>query len=360
MWKPSHIALAAGGGLAVVIGGLVLFVAHGWLIDVPLFGFTVNATSCGADGDVPAKDRAPYETAALAFTRLVLTGQPKDAYRLFSETAKESGTLAQFAAYSENMAKELPTISGTLHVAHSYRYVTAGIGKIDGIMWDTCTLTAGDSPSKPADTVQVAVTGIPLQAYVVVEGSANETTWAAYLWMVPEGRNWIVQHFYFSTAALAGRSTQDILALARAQAKKGNIFNAWMLYRGAVSTLDGGPNFKYGLAGDIEKEALALDVPADVKGAPPHTWKSGDRSFRVVIAQAAGSDKDIVLYLRQEIAEWADTTALDAQNRLLLNVLHAAHPEYKDAFSKVVVEAVVPSHNGDGYRSVEIVKQPAN
>jgi hypothetical protein len=360
VWKPWHSALAVGGGLAVVVGGLVLFIAHGGLIEIPYSGISVNVSSCGTDGDVPAADRQPYETAALAFTRLVLTGQGKDAYRLLSDGAKKTGTQEQFRVYAETLAKGLPNISGTLHVVHSYRYVTAGIVQPDQISWNTCTLTAGSSPGTPANTVQVALMGVPLQSYVIVEGAADDSIWAAYLWITPKGRDWIVENFYVSAAALAGRSTQDVVAMARAQAKKGNVFNAWMLYRGAISTLNGGPNFKYGLASDIEKEALALDVPADVKGAPPYIWKSGDQSFRIVLAEAAGSRKDLVLYLRQEIAQWADNTALDAQNQQLLKILHAAHPEYRDVFDKVVVEGFVPSHNGDGYRSVETVKQPAN
>ena len=360
MWKPWQIALAAAGGLAVVIGGPVLFVTHGGLIVVPFSGISVNVSSCGTDGDVPDMDRQPYEAAALAFTRLVLTGQAKDAWRLFSDDAKKTGTEERFTEYAEATAKEIPGISSTLHVAHSYRYVTAGIVQQGGISWGSCTLTAGGSLGTPANTVEMALTGIPLQSYVVIEGTAEDTIWAAHLWMVPHGNDWIVQHFYVTTAALAGHRTQDILTMARAQARKGNIFNAWMLYRGAISTLDAGPNFKYGLEGDIEKEALALDLPADVKGATPYTWKSGDRSFHIVIAQASGSGKEIVLRLRHELAAWDTQSALDAQNHLLLDALHAAHPEYKDVFTRVVVEGIVPSHNGDGYRSVEIVQQQAN
>ena len=355
MSKRSVLTLVIAGVLVAAVG-LVLFVARGGLIVIPFSGISLNVTSCGTDADVPTTERLPYESAALAFTRLVLTGQAKDAWRLFSDRAKKTGTQEDFTTYAENLAKGMPNISGTLHVVHSYRYMTAGIAQPDEIVWDSCTLMAGGSLGTPANTVEVALTSIRLQSYVVVEGTANGTNWAAYLWMIPQGHDWIVQHFYLSAAALAGRSTQDVVALARVQAKKGNIFNAWMLYRGAVSTLDGGPNFKYGLVSDIEKEALALDVPADIKGAPPYTWKSGDRSFHIVIAQAAGVEKDIVLYLRHELDKWDIESALDAQNQQLLKVLHAEYPEYKDVFTKVVVEGAVPSHNGDGYRTVETVQ----
>ena len=123
----------------------------------------------------------------------------------------------------------------------------------------------------------------------------------------------------------------------------------------AVDLLNGGPNLKFGLTDLIDKDIAALTLPADVSGKAPFTWKAGARSFRITDISVNASGKNLVLHLQQELPQWGDTSFLEAENQALLAALHANHPEYRDVFGSVTVNAVGPGHP-DGYRTVETVQ----
>ncbi len=343
--------------LAIVAGGLITLVGLVWfLIGHGLMsGFlSLNVSACYTDDEVAQAEREPYEAAALKFARTLLSGNADEVYALMSELAHKQASKDHVTSALQTL-RALSGMAGALRITHSYQHKISATGQPDETMRNGCTLVAHGSPGSGEGEVQMAVLKIPLQAYVILQGDLADTRYAIYLWLMPQGDNWVVNSFYVSPAAVSGHSGPDLGKLADEQAKKGHIFNALMLYRGAVAMLAGGPNFTYGLEGVIEKAALGLNLPSDVKANPPYTWKTGEQSFQLIAAQAAGSGNGVALLLKQELPKSGDDSFIEAQNQALLKLLHVMHPEYKDAFAKVVVEAVVPGHDG-AYHTIENVQ----
>lgn len=342
---------------AIVAGGLIVFVGLVWfLVSHGLISgaLNFNASACYTDDEVATAEREPDETAALKFARALFGGNADKAYALMSDLARKQVSKDQIAS-AIHALRPLSDAEATLRVVHSYLHKISATGQPDEVVWNGCTLVAHGSSDNGGGEVQMVARKIPLQSYVVLLSDLGDSRYATYLWLEPQGGDWFVNYFYVSPIEISGHSAQDLEKLADEQAKKSHSFNALMLYRGAVGMLGGGPNFKYGLQGVIEESISRLNLPSDVTINPPYSWKTGEQSFKVVAAQAAGSGKDVALMLRQELARSGDDSFLEAQNQALLKLLHVMHPEYKDAFAKVVVEAVAPGHDGT-YRTIENVQ----
>jgi hypothetical protein len=129
--------------------------------------------------------------------------------------------------------------------------------------------------------------------------------------------------------------------------------------RGAQETANRGPNFQLGIQSEIDKERKALAPPADLQGQAPFVWKYNDRTFQISAPEMTGIGDEFILELRQELPQWGDDNFLDGENRALLDALYSQHPEFRDVFGVVFVEAVQRGRR-DGYRTVEDVKKSAN
>ena len=342
--------LAIAGGV-IVLAGLFWILASRGLLG----GFLdLDVSACHTDDEVAQSERAPYETAALNFTRTLLAGKTDDVPAGLSALARQKIGKDKIAQMVQVLSS-LSGMAGTLRVAHSYQHKISGTGSADDVEWNGCTLVAHGSSDNGQGDVEMFVRKIPLQAYVIVNGDLRDTRYATYLWLVPENGGWFVNYFYVSTAGMGGRAPADFRTLASEQAKKGHNFNAYVLDAVAVDLLNGGPNFKFGLTDLIDKDIAALTLPADVSGKAPFTWKAGVRSFRITDISVNASGKNLVLHLQQELPQWGVASFLEAENQALLAALHANHPEYRDVFGSVTVNAVGPGHP-DGYRTVETVQ----
>jgi hypothetical protein len=103
-----------------------------------------------------------------------------------------------------------------------------------------------------------------------------------------------------------------------------------------------------GIRPEIQQQLSASQVSRELQGAPPFTWQFGQASFKVLNVGALGVNKKIYLKIDQELESWAADKDADEKNHELISAFAQAYPEYKDAFSGLVVRA----HEGGGPRGI--------
>jgi hypothetical protein len=289
--------------------------------------FTAN---CGTDDEIPAKDRAAADQAAMQFVKDALGPDPAMAYSLFTPDAKTNLTSEKFVAMFKQSIQPMAPFNN-LHVAHTYFAKVSGGTQAQQVI---CGII-----SSPKTWVAVTAKPGPTQAHVVVEGETLNNSWVFVLWLIPTEGSWQVQYVQALPSALVGRSSGDLQDMAEAEKKKNHIFNAYILYATANQLVARGPFFQLGILPEIQQNLSALQVPRELKGRPPFTWQFGQASFKVLNVGALGVNKKIYLKIDQELESWAADKDADDKNHELISAFAKAFPEYTDVFSGLVVRA---------------------
>jgi hypothetical protein len=239
---------------------------------------------------------------------------------------------------------------GPLRVTHSY--LLGHLAGADSNRIDLCPAAASGVISRPEDKVFVAMRAGVEQAYVIVEGDNNSSTWNFVFFLIHEDNAWRMQTLHFGPMVMFGKTATDYWTWAREQRDGGHIFNAAILYAAASNLTFRGPNLRLGISPEIENEAKKLRLPSELQGSAPFLWQFGADSFRVLKVGPffAGGETD--LSIRIEAAALTDDKLTDERNHTLIRYLTNAYTEIFDSFEAIVVEAVQYG-NPRSYRTVE-------
>jgi len=323
-------------GLAIV-GGVIVLAA----VSLLRFDIHVTAGRCTADDEIPAPERGAIEKAALQMVQTILAGHFDAAYAELTPDAQQAVPLDKFVAVSKQETKSVGTDSN-LRVARTY-LLTGTVGTDSRIVCGTL--------AQPQDWVSVAAKANVKQAHVVVEAQTKNNRWSFILWLIsmPE---WRVQYGWLAVSDVAGKSSQDLWDLARAEQKQKHDFNAAILFISANQLADRGPNFQLGIQPGIQDDLKKQTVPAIIAGQAPFTWKLGAETFKVLHVGPVGVDGKLYLSIAQELPVWSGDSEADATNRKLIHEFADAVPEFSAVFAGFVVEAY--DENRDrGYRTVD-------
>ena len=288
------------------------------------------ATRCQADDEIPAADRKAIDAAALHYVHAIFGADPAAAYDDFAAAARRGVSRAEFAAKIKAMVAPMTPFSD-LQVTHRYLLVTNGGS---GFQKAPCE----EQAHQPAQ-VMMSVAANATQAYVTLDARQKEDGWAAVAWLMLEQGDWHVLHFQINVARLAGRTALALSDAARRQRQQRHDLNAYLLYAASFALAYRGPNFELPLQQEVDRARKTLPVPVEFAGKPPFTWKYGSASFTIRKAGPTSVGKQLYLVIVQLLPSWQKDEEADSRNRRLANAFALAHPDYKDAFAGLVVEA---------------------
>jgi hypothetical protein len=324
------------------------------------------AGTCQTDDDIASEERKEIEEQAQRFVEKLIPLNPAklDSAEfnrgLAPDLRKEIAESLLIALNSEPSAPGVPPITSdvtfsnaNLHVAHTYLETMTHAGKpsTPGV----CTAVARGDISKPQNQVFIELKPVPKLAYTVIEADTRNGKIDFVLSLLPGEGSWYVSTAQFRAASVVGHSADDLWAIAQDQQRKSHNFNAFLFAVKALALTDRGSHFHLGLQPVIESELKRFQVPPELQGQPPITWKFGNKSFKVMRVEVLGVAGEFYLVIRQQIAPWRDNDAADQQNRTLLLAFSKEFPEYQDVFSGFAIEAV--DEMGHGYRTVDVCEK---
>jgi hypothetical protein len=317
---------------------VILVAAFAIAIPVALIvqtSFNLTGYECKADDEIPKDERGELEQAGLKFVQAVASKRSDDAYAMMTAHARETVTVDAIKGFVEQV--QGLELTGALKVDHAYLVeVDNFIGKS---LRTTCSLSRHED-----DWIAVATPG-PKQAYVLVRGDSTNNAWTFILRLAPD-QGWHVEHAQFQMTAAAGKGVEDVWALAREQRDRDHHFNAVLLYILASELAQRGPNFQLGMLSKIRSEMAKLQVPSELQGNAPFTWRFGSSEYKIRKVAVTGIGGKLYLDIMQEILPWTDDTEADRENRKLMNEFKQAFPEYREAFELTVAAWEVGGSKG--------------
>jgi hypothetical protein len=281
---------------------------------------------------------------ALADTALGAASAIKagDATRLQSMSAPDIAS--NFDATSFIVRSTSSAIAGdTLRVTQLYR-LDASTRKAG----DTNEADFGCALSGSTDEVDFAIPGLPpgIYGFAMVEAEGPRPWLLSFLFQ-QEGSAWKMAGFYPHARSAAGHDGLWYWTTARADAKAGKKWLAWVLYGEAdqllrpagfvTSThLDKLRNERRISAPGELSEGISADNPLVIKG------KDGSEFHLTTLGSLVTDDgKGLDLVLRYRADSIADPAAARAKNTAAAVALLAAHPELKEGVTGVSVFAEV-------------------
>lgn len=328
--------IAAGGVAFVVVAALAAFFTG--VVD---FGVTLGA--CQRDDEIEASIREGSSKAAEGFFTAMLNGDSESSYAALTPDLQKAIPRATFDTMVEAVTARGPFTD--MKPAHAYKPSVVG--------------RAGGSKCGGGETA-VTVNAVPgvTQVHEVLTAQTASNGWALTAWMVEDGGAWHVRSFYTSLESMVGQDAAALFNLAKAQAKAGNAFNATLLYVGAGSVVERGPDMKLAIERDIADALAANTPPADLKGKAPFTWTFEDTKYTVegITLTAAQSQLGFVIAHRDDTWDGKDNAAAAELNKKLIEGFKTAHPEYAEAFGFIVARIV----SKDGSASFDTVFDKTN
>ena len=287
--------------------------------------------------------RQALADAALGVASAIKAG---DAARVQAMSAPDIAS--SFDATSFLVHSTASSIEGdTLHVTQLYR-LDAG-GRKAG---DTSEADFGCPLSGSTDEVDFAIPGLPpgVYAFAMVEAEGPRP-WLLSLLLEQQGSAWKMAGFYPHARTAAGHDGLWYWTTARADAKAGKKWLAWVLY-GEADELLRPANFvtsthldklrnerRTNAPGELS-EGISAENPLVIKGA-------NGQEFHLTALSSAGTDdgKGLDLVLRYTTDSIADAGAARARNTAAAAALLNAHPELREGFTGVRMFAEVSGQN---------------
>lgn len=315
-------------------GVILTIIAVGVAVGIGYFmGWRVTqqtaTASCVADGAIDSSVRSALDGAAIDFVNTISGSNPIGAYGMLAGDTKGAITPDKFLAALRPSLDPVAPFSD-IHVAHAY-YVRGGGGS------EQQRVICGNL-DQPEHWVAVTAKPVAEQAHLIVDATAKSGHWAFVLWLVPEN-GWRIAGFDFTATGMAGKSLEEILAMARAQHNQHHDFNAVLLYGAAAHLAARGNNLQLGIEPAIQAELAKLPIPAFLRGKPPLAWKVGDDTYQIDNVGAAGVGDKIYLTITQELSPWYSDNDADTRNRLLIQDFAKSVPEFTATFAGLIVIA---------------------
>lgn len=323
--------------IALIVVALVVVAAFA----AAAMGFSLRIgpvlSVCSRDNEIPAADRAAIVRGAQEFVALVRSGAPEAVRNAMSSEARQSTELRAIEA-AQHSAAALSS-GADVSVEEVYKLFVP-IGSREGMSICGDTRNPSMVARHGGANVALVVFSEPLN------GSARH--WTVYL--EREAGAWRVRHFQFGLSAIAGRDGADFRALARAQARAGNTFNAALLYQIATRLVDRGESFQPAAQYGLARERSSAAPHPDISGAAPYTFHLGERSFLVSNLNVTGTgDQKTVLILTQP-GEPLTATEAAQRNRELIDAMNSERPEWRAVFDALV--ASYPTGPNTNWRTV--------
>lgn len=193
------------------------------------------------------------------------------------------------------------------------------------------------------DTPLQLLSGAPRQATVEVVIPALNNDFDLVVFFIPEDGGWKVHGFYLGGSKASGKSVFDILDMARAEDRRGHVFNASILLLTAAGMIDRGPILHFAGAAAIKEEISGFAAAPELVGAPPFDWDLGGCHWLVVNVGALAVAGEFTLMIEWAPERWDGSIAADQANRVLLEAFMKARPEWQSVFTAVFVKATSPA-----------------
>jgi hypothetical protein len=293
-----------------------------------------SAPVCRTDLEITATDRARASELALRAANGLLQGHGEPLYRAMTEAAR-TATTASGADGLATMIGALAPYSG-VHVERIYAVDLTGVENPPNEI--TCT----DKDDRDRDTTLVLQPRTS-QFVVLIDARAinNDTVLSFYL--VPEGDGLKVVATYWNATTIGGRSSRDLRTLAVAQASRGHLLNAALLYRIAQSTADRGPNITLAWKPILDREIASLPRPSEYDDAG---WTIEGLKLQPSAVNVVGIGKELDLIIDRPTTVWPDDKTVDQESRIFITALVKDHPEFSEVFAGVIVRANKPDGTG--------------
>jgi hypothetical protein len=311
--------------------GLLLFTAASSLCA----SAQTAASSCTTQSAMSSDLRRSLADTALAITSAVKGNNPTQVASLSSPDIASNFSSTTFLIHETAAAIQ----SETLRVSHLYRLNASARKPADNPEADfACPLSGSTSE------VDFSIPGLPpgVYAFVIVQAD-GERPWLLPLLLQQQGSAWKMAGFYPHARSAAGHDGLWYWTTARADARDGKKWLAWVLYGQAdellrpanfVSTthLDKLRTERHSNAPGELSDGISADMPLVIKAA-------GGAEFRLTQLGSAGTDngKGLDLVLHYTAVSNTDTAAARARNTAAAAALLAAHPELRGGFNGVSV-----------------------
>lgn len=284
---------------------------------------------CAIDSQIPSPVRNSIESAASGFVDKLIGSNPDTAFDALSAESKMADKRSQYLDMV-NMYKHFsPT-----HIAIQHTYMTSDARP--GIEQIFCSM-----PQSGADDWEVFnVVGVPEEAVVLFSGEMTNNSLAIPVWLVHEQNTWKIQEFWVGPSSLGEKDATAIWDMARAERKLGHNFNAALLYITANQESFRGMFFQIGVSQAIGEDMLNFQIPAEINGQPPFIWKNKDTTWQILNIGLISIGGKTYIVIVQQVQPWVSDAEVDKWNKDLIAYVQMRFPEYRSAFSGIVVRAM--------------------
>lgn len=322
-----------------ILLGLVVLIVAGAALAYGL-GFVklnlgAHAGVCQRDDEIAPQTRTAVETAAMTYVRVILSGDSTSAFAMMTKEAQAAIPLDKFPALIAGVRTMAP--SDKLRVGHSYFVQSAGSGSqartVCGPLSDYRWIALEIKPDLE-------------QAHVEIEGVARNNDLAFSLWLLPEAGAWRVQYFHLGDSTIVGLTPEMLLKRARDERDLGHPLNAAMLYAGVQATIDRGPAFQLGLQQALQEDLQNFELPSELRGKPPFSWRMNREAYSVDQVSIVGIDRKLGLIFVLPQKTWKGAQEADRANRAFLNAFIATHGDYARVFKFLIARALKPDKSG--------------
>ncbi|HEX4154663.1 MAG TPA: hypothetical protein VHY48_03535 [Acidobacteriaceae bacterium] len=335
---------AAGGSCLKNESSVVSFVRHRAAVWVVLaagvLGAAARAQTCTTQAAMGAGMRQALAGSALALASAI---KGNDAARV--ESMADHDLAANFDATAYIVHTNAAKIANdTLQVTQVYELDasarktgdTTEAGEVDF----ACPLRG------TTDEVDFAISGLPpgVYGFVMVE-AAGDRPWLLSFLLEQQGSGWKMAGIYPHARTAAGHDGLWYWTTARAAAKAGHKWLAWVLYDEADQLLRPA-NFATSTHLDELRAERHTNAPSELsdgvsEATPLVIQGRAGAEFHVIDLGSAGTDDgkgmDLILHYKAETL--TDPAAETARNAAAAGALLAAHPELREDFTGISVFA---------------------
>ncbi len=297
-------------------------------------------SACTTQSAMTAEMRQSLADAALAIASAVKANDTERVRSMSSAEIASNFDSTVFVIHQTSTA----IANGTLRVAQLYR-LDASSRKPD----DSAEADFGCPLSGTTDEVDFAIPGLPpgVYAFVIVE-AAGDRPWLLPILLQQQGTAWKMAGFYPHARTAAGHDGLWYWTTARADAKAGKKWLAWVLY-GQADQLLRPANFISSTHLDQLRSERRSNAPGElsegISADAPLVIKAKDGSefhFNSLGSTATDDGKSLDLVLHYHADSVVDSGAARARNTAAATAMLAAHPELREGFSGVSIFAEAP------------------
>ena len=321
----------------------------GWLWLALLGATAVQAQTCQSATDMEPAVRTALETTARRYFDVAARGD--------SGTLQQNSIAAVAANFSgiEAAVKDNQAAFTGAHAAVRPPYVLTTEGTEPQEHAEFLCGVFGKS-GQTADSAVFLLHNLPLGKYAVAIIDAQGGQDARTLTMILQqmGMDWKLAGFYARPVKVNGHDGAWFAQRARDFKAKGQNRNAWLYFREAIA-LSAPVDFMSTLVTDKLYDEMQTVLPSDLPmNGTTVDLSSGVKTYHLteIFPLAVGNDLDVVA--KYQAADVSNTAQTYQENVAVTKALLAKFPEFREAFSGVIVRAVEPS--GRDYGSLMAMK----